>query len=116
MAQGISIHCFDIARGVAAQGLRVVVSAADGRLICEGRAGQDASVAEPALMQAFEPGEYEIAFHVADYFRAAGLALPTVPFIDAARYRFRVGSRGTHYHFPFKMTPTGYSLFVTMSD
>jgi 5-hydroxyisourate hydrolase len=98
MPQGISIHCFDIARGVVAEGLRVAVFSLEPneRLICEGRAGPDALVARPALGAQYEPGPFAIAFHVADY-----------------GYRFNVDNADTHYHFPFKMTPWGYSLFVT---
>jgi hypothetical protein len=37
MAQGISVHCFDIARGMVAEGLRVAVYTCEpvARLICE---------------------------------------------------------------------------------
>jgi 5-hydroxyisourate hydrolase len=117
MPQGISVHCFDIARGAVAEGLRVAVFslAPDERLICEGRAGPDALVTHPALGARFEPGPFVIVFHVADYYRATGISLPEVPFLDVVRYRFNVDSADTHYHLPFKMTPWGYSLFVTMS-
>lgn len=116
MAQGLSIHCFDVARGRVAAGMRVEVAAlAPDRRICEGRAGDDALVHDERLAARFEPGSYEIAFHVADYYRAAGVALPAVPFLDVVRYRFAVDSPAIHYHFPFKVTPWGYSLFVTTS-
>jgi 5-hydroxyisourate hydrolase len=117
MAQGISVHCFDIARGVVAEGLRVAVYACEpvARLICEGCAGSNALLSHAALDVRFAPGTYEIAFHVADYYRMAQVNLPAVPFLDVVRYRFNIDDGGTHYHFPFKVTPWGYSLFVTTS-
>jgi 5-hydroxyisourate hydrolase len=117
VAQGISIHCFDIARGVVAEGLLVEVYALAPQrsIICKGRAGVDALVAHPALAERFELGAYEIAFHVADYFRAAGVVLPAPPFLDVAGYCFAIDRADMHYHFPFKVTPWGYSLFVTTS-
>jgi 5-hydroxyisourate hydrolase len=117
MAEGLSIHCFDIARGVVAEGMRVELFAceSEARLICEGHAGADALVTHEALAARYQPGLYEIAFHVAEYFRAAQVALPPVPFLDVVRYRFQVDSADMHYHFPFKVTPWGYSLFVTTS-
>lgn len=117
MAQGLSIHCFDVARGVVAEGLRVSVYAGDRgeALICEGRIGVHALLHHPALDARHDPGVYEIAFHVAEYYRDVGIPLPAVPFLDVARYRFQVDDPNLHYHFPFKMTPWGYSLFVTTS-
>jgi 5-hydroxyisourate hydrolase len=115
--RGISIHCFDIARGVVAEGLRVEVFALAPQRssICKGAAGPDAMVAHPALAERFDPGTYEIAFHVADYFRAAGLGVPDIPFLDVPSYRFSIDRADMHYHLPFKVTPWGYSLFVTTS-
>jgi 5-hydroxyisourate hydrolase len=117
MARGISVHCFDIARGVVADGLRVAVYACEPatRLICEGCAGSNALLSHAALDARFAPGAYEIAFHVADYYRMAEVSLPAVPYLDVVRFRFNIDDGDTHYHFPLKVTPWGYSLFVTTS-
>ena len=117
MAQGISIHVIDIARGVVAEGMRVDVSAVapNARLIAAARVGADAIAADAALAERFAPGEYELAFHVAAFYRGAGVTLPGVPFLDLARHRVRIARADRHYHFPFKMTPWGYSLFITVS-
>ena len=66
----------------------------------------------PVLMsEAITAGTYEVVFHVADYYRAAGVALPALPFLDVVNYRFAVGDTGQHYHLPMKLTPWGYSCF-----
>jgi 5-hydroxyisourate hydrolase len=67
---------------------------------------------EPALMSdAVGTGYYEAVFHVADWYRAAGVALPALPFLDVVTYRFAVGDLAAHYHLPMKLTPWGYSCF-----
>ncbi|MBM3573182.1 MAG: hydroxyisourate hydrolase [Alphaproteobacteria bacterium] len=115
MAQGISIHCFDVAHGCVAAGMAVELwsSGAAPALIASGAAGGDALVTHAALNGRFEPGPYEFRFSVAAYYRAKGVALPDQHYLDVVPYRFNVDSPDIHYHFPFKMTPWGYSLFLT---
>ena len=59
---------------------------------------------------AFAKGTYEIVFHVGDYFRAAGVALPNPPFLDVVPLRFGV-AEDTHYHVPLLVSPFGYSTY-----
>jgi 5-hydroxyisourate hydrolase len=63
------------------------------------------------MSDAIQPGYYEAVFHVADYYRAAGVPLPALPFLDLVTYRFAVGDTKSHYHLPMKVTPWGYSCF-----
>ena len=117
LAQGISIHAVDIARGVPAQGLVVEVVALEPEriLLCTGAIGADSLLRHPALDRVFARGRYEILFHVGDYYRSAGAALPRAPFVNVIPYRFGIDEPHRHYHFPFKFTPWGCSLFVTCS-
>jgi len=110
---GISIHVVDVSRGVVASGMRVELFAVSDapRLIAAGHLSSTGVLADPALNQTFEPGFYEARFHAADYFRAAGVALPAVPFLDVINYRFGIADPGAHYHLPMKCTPWGYSCF-----
>ena len=111
---GISIHVVDVSRGVVASGMRVEVFAANGnrhRLV-DGRVGAKGLLEDPVLMSALmQPGYFEAVFHVADYYRDAGVALPERPFLDVVTYRFAVGDARQHYHLPMKVTPWGYSCF-----
>ncbi len=117
MAQGISIHAVDIARGAPAQGLVVEVVALEPErgLICTGAIGEDSLLRHPALDRAFARGRYELLFHVGDYYRSAGAALPRLPFVNVIPYRFGIDEPNRHVHFPLKFTPWGCSLFVTCS-
>lgn len=116
MAQGVSIHVIDVSRGVVAHGMRVALrTTGDGaREIAAGTIGEDALLAHAALDRRFEPGAYEVVLHVAEWYRTQGVALPAVPFLDVVSYRFQIDDPGLHHHFPFKVTPWGYSLFVSL--
>ena len=113
MSGGISIHVVDVSRGVVAAWMRVEVHAAGAqrRLIASGIVSAKGLVEEPAFAQRFAPGPYEALFHVAAYYRAVGIQLPTVPFLDVAVFRFGIADPESHYHLPMKVTPWGFSCF-----
>jgi len=111
---GISIHVVDVSRGVVAAGMKIELFALSGdapRLIAAGTASRTGVLADPALDRRFEPGFYEARFHIANYYREAGVAAPAVPFLDVVAYRFGLGDPDAHYHLPMKCTPWGYSCF-----
>ena len=66
---------------------------------------------DKALDEKLPPASYEARFHVGAWYRAQGVALPAVPFLDVVSYRFGIGDPAQHYHLPFKCTPWGYSCF-----
>lgn len=59
----------------------------------------------------FRIGEYELAFHIGDYFDRLGLKLPSPKFIDVAVVRFGIADEGAHYHVPLLVSPFGYSTY-----
>ncbi|MEQ8354802.1 MAG: hydroxyisourate hydrolase [Kiloniellaceae bacterium] len=98
-AAGIRIEVYRL-KGTARDRLSTLETNADGR--CDG----------PVLEGAdFSPGSYELIFHVADYFRAAGVALTTPAFLDVVPIRFGVAEAGQHYHVPLLISPYGYSTY-----
>jgi len=107
---GISIHVVDVSRGVVAAGMRVVLNGAN-RTIADGVISANGTLDDPALKQTFTTGLYWAEFHVAEYYAAAGVALPAVPFLDIVNYDFGIADPAQHYHLPFKCTPWGYSCF-----
>jgi 5-hydroxyisourate hydrolase len=113
MAQGISIHVVDVSRGLVASGMRVEIYAIglSRQAIAVGRINERGLLAAPELDARFAAGEYEALFHVAEFYRSIGVALPAVPFLDVVTYRFGIADPDSHYHLPFKLTPWGYSLF-----
>ena len=109
---GISIHVVDVSRGVMAAGMRVEVRGAQtGRLHADGVVSASGLLESDALATRFERGEYDVLLHVGAFYRAAGVALPAVPFLEVAVFRFGLADPEQHYHLPFKLTPFGYSCF-----
>lgn len=104
---GISIHVVDVSRGLVASGMRVALS-------FEGRPIVDAKTSSKGLVEIegrAKAGFYEAVFHIGDWYRQQGVAMPAVPFLDVVTYRFGISDSEQHYHLPFKCTPWGYSCF-----
>jgi 5-hydroxyisourate hydrolase len=111
---GLSIHVVDVSRGMVAAGMRVEVFALDAgerRLLASGAVSGKGTIDDTALDGVLAAGFYEAEFHVGDYYRGVGVALPAVPFLDVVTYRFGIADPQAHYHLPFKCTPWGYSCF-----
>ena len=112
---GLSIHVVDVTRGLIATGMQVEVRRIepDGAAtpIVAGAVAGRGLLEHPALDARLARGRYEADFHVAAYYRAAGIVLPATPFLDVVTYRFGIDDPAQHYHLPFKCTPWGYSCF-----
>ena len=111
---GMSIHVVDVSRGIVAAGMQVEVFALAGddrRLLARGIISTKGTLDDAALDTVLATGCYEAVIHVGDYYRAAKVALPSVPFLDVVTYRFGIADPRQHYHLPFKCTPWGYSCF-----
>lgn len=112
---GVSIHVVDVSRGIPAAGMAVafyaVAHGGEARLVAQGAIDQKGALSVPELGATFTPGAYRVVFQVGAYYRAAGIALPSVPFLDAVTYDFGIADPAQHYHLPFKCTPWGYSCF-----
>jgi len=115
-AGGLTTHVLDTAHGRPAAGVRVDLSIveADGRtrLVRTVTTNADGRC-DAALLGADEMqvGRYELLFHVAEYFRAAGVALPDPPFLDAVPVRFAIADRAGRYHVPLLVSPYGYTTY-----
>ena len=112
-AGGISIHVFDVSRGIAATGLRVELRGPDGKVLASGAVNASGVLDHPTMRGEglMATGIYEAMFHVGDWYRAQGVAVPSPAFLEAVPYRFGVADLAQHYHLPLKMTPWGLSLF-----
>ena len=109
----ITTHVLDTAAGKPAAGLKIVLTRLDGtpEAIAAGVTNADGRLDRPLLEgAAFARGTYEIVFHVGDYFRACGMALPNPPFLDVVPLRFGV-AEDAHYHVPLLVSPFAYSTY-----
>jgi 5-hydroxyisourate hydrolase len=112
---GLSIHVVDVSRGIVAAGMKVEVFAlavgGGRRLIAAGALSVKGTLDDAALDAVLSAGAYEAVFHVAAYYRDAGVPMPSIPFLDVVSYRFGIADPRQHYHLPMKCTPWGYSCF-----
>ncbi len=111
----LSTHVLDTASGKPAAGMTVELSILEGgrwrplKSVTTNADGRtDAPLAEGA---AFAKGEYRLVFHVAQYFRAQGLALPEPPFLDRVPLRFGVADPVASFHVPLLCSPWSYSTY-----
>lgn len=112
---GITTHVLDMTTGRPAVGMRIEFSEwRDGawqavtRIATNPDGRTDAPLLAPAEMRA---GSFRIVFHVAEYFRARGVALPDPPFLDRVPLRFGVADVAAAYHVPLLCTPWSYSTY-----
>ena len=112
---GVTTHVIDLARGVGAGNLQIdIIKLKDGapvggpfshRTTAEGRTVD--WLVDPSE---FEPGAYELVFHIGDYYRAVS-TWDEPPFFPQARVRFHVDAPLTHHHIPLLIAPWGYSVY-----
>ena len=58
----------------------------------------------------FREGEYELIFHVGDYFKKI-TDLPKTPFLNKIVIRFGISNSNEHYHVPLLVSPWSYSTY-----
>ena len=105
----LSTHVLDSAHGSPAAGVRIELfergESATAKLL-ERVTNADGRTDEPLIHGVpLRAGRYEILFHVGDYFRARGVALPEFPFMDEVSIRFGISDPEGHYHVPLVATP-----------
>ena len=108
----LTTHVLYTASGKPAAGVRVVLWR-DGETppLAEGATNADGRMDKPLLEgTAFRNGQYELTFHVGDYFRANGVALSDPAFLDVIPLRFSI-AEDAHYHVPLLVSPYGYSTY-----
>ncbi len=112
----LSTHVLDTMNGCPAAGMRVTlqrVTDAGAQTVkavalnADGRS-PDGPLLDAAAMAA---GRWRLLFEVAPYFRARGVELPAVPFIDTVQLDFGIADAAGHYHVPLLCTPWSYSTY-----
>ena len=105
----LSTHVLDTMHGCPAAGMEVTLRGPDG-LQASGVTNADGRC--PDLISGdLPPGSYELAFALADYFRARGVTLPDPPFLDVVTIAFGIAPEGGHYHVPLLASPFAYSTY-----
>lgn len=112
----LTTHVLDVASGMPAAGVRVEVhenrDAGEPMPLATALTLDNGRVAAPLLAGAdLRAGRYTLTFHVAEYFRRRGVALPEPAFIEQAVIRIGIADPLQHYHVPLLITPWGYSVY-----
>jgi 5-hydroxyisourate hydrolase len=103
----LSTHVLDTSHGRPAAGVALRLTT-EATVLFEGRTDADGRCRDLPVLA---PGRYRLEFAVADYFRAQGVALSDLPFLDRIPIDFGVAEAGGHYHVPLLVSPYGYSTY-----
>jgi 5-hydroxyisourate hydrolase len=108
----LRIEVIDTTCECGAAGMRVDVFTlgVGARKLCGGIVNADGVVDASVLAtDAIVPGEYEVVFYIADYFRGRVTTEKESPFLDTVPFRFTFA--GTQpYLLPLRVAPWGFSL------
>ncbi len=111
----LTTHVLDTVNGRPAAGVPVTLfrlTGASREFVASKTTNKDGRCDEPLLENgALLSGIYEIVFGAGEYFRGAGVNLPTTPFLDDVVLRFGVSDATQNYHVPLVMTPWSYSTY-----
>jgi 5-hydroxyisourate hydrolase len=111
----LTTHVLDTANGTPAAGMRIDFAVLDRdavRLVRTVHTNAEGRTGEPLLTaEAMRTGEFQLTFHLADYFRRQGLALADPPFLDRVPIRFAIADVAAHYHVPLLCSPWAYSTY-----
>ena len=111
----LTTHVLDIARGLPAAGLKILLYKVTGmnrRKLALMVTNADGRTAAPILPAAkFAPGVYELVFCAGEYLRGAGLEAEEPIFLDEIPIRFGMNDPAAHYHVPLLLSPYGYSTY-----
>lgn len=113
MAGGrLTTHVLDTMHGKPARGMRLELHFVHGdhtHHLLDSYTNDDGRVDQPLLEAEFQHGEYEIRFHVGQYFERLGVDIET-PFLDVVPIRFII-AEDRHYHVPLLVSPFAYSTY-----
>lgn len=111
----LTTHVLDTAHGRAATGMRIDFSLREGAawtVLKTVLTNSDGRTDAPLLAgDAMRAGQYQLLFHVAEYFRGAGVNLPDPAFIDCVPLQFGIADAHAHYHVPLLCSPWAYSTY-----
>jgi 5-hydroxyisourate hydrolase len=111
----LTTHVLDTGAGLPAAGIRIElheVAAMGLTLLAATTTGHDGRCAAPLLAgSSFRSGRYALTYHVAEYFLARGVTLPTPPFLEEVVVRIGIAQPSEHYHVPLLISPWSYSVY-----
>ena len=115
MPAKLSTHILDTANGHPAQGVRIELWLLDGvqpKLLKSATTNADGRTDAPLLAaDEMRAGQYELLFHVGDYFAVAGATVQRQQFLDKVPVRFAITDPLAAYHVPLLVSPWSYTTY-----
>jgi 5-hydroxyisourate hydrolase len=115
MSAKLSTHVLDTAHGCPAQGMQIELWSLAGdkpTLLKSVRTNADGRTDTPLLAaNEMKSGEYELVFHVGDYFAQKDSAAAKIRFLDKVPVRFGITDATASYHVPLLCSPWAYSTY-----
>lgn len=111
----LEIRVTDATRDAAAEGLRVDLYRLGRRAakLCSARIGPHGTLHDPVLAsEAIRAGEYELVFHVAEFYRLCGVSMPPIPSLDAVPFRFGISAEPGSCTLPVRVSPSSFAVEV----
>lgn len=111
----LSTHALDTYTGKQAGGIRIDLFAVEGdsrKLLKSVRANDEGRVTENLLNEGdMRVGRFEIVFHVAEYYKRAGIPQTTPEFLDVVPIRVAIYDATSRYHVPLYFSPWSYMTY-----
>ncbi|CAI3945517.1 5-hydroxyisourate hydrolase (purine catabolism) [Commensalibacter communis] len=109
----LSTHILDMVSGKPAPDVKVIlykdtINLFEGHTNIDGRC-----IVIPQNQKILLPGYYQLAFHVADYFKRQQYVVTDPPFLNIVRIDFGIAKNpvSDHYHVPLLLSPYGFSTY-----
>jgi 5-hydroxyisourate hydrolase len=103
------------ASGKPAEGVKIdfsVLESSAYRLIKTVHTNADGRNAEPLLTaETMKVGQYQLVFHIGEYFTKLGTVLPNPPLLEKAVIQFGMADATSHYHVPLLASPWSYTTY-----
>jgi 5-hydroxyisourate hydrolase len=111
----LSTHILDTFHGCPAANVRIELYALQGEVwtqLVDQHTNKDGRTDTPLLKDdEVKAGKYRLVFHVGDYFKSRGVALPNPAFVDVVPIDFGIAEAGGNYHVPLVCSPWTYSTY-----
>lgn len=110
---GLTTHILDLTHGIPAAEVKVELYRAQTvELVKSSKTNSDGRLDAPILTaEEVEVGEYELVFHIGEYFRNKNLDLKEPHFLEKVPVRFGISDVTKHYHVPLLVSPWGYQVY-----
>lgn len=113
--KGLTTHILDLTHGQPAAKVKIELSLLGESVKSPLKTvitNKDGRIDAPLLTSnELHPGEYELLFHIGDYFRKKGLNLQEPLFLDKVAVRIGIADSFSHYHVPLLISPWGYQVY-----